>query len=427
MMKKIDVLTAILLAAGTLAGAVSGCELIASVDRTKLPGATGGASTTTGSGGTTTSTMATGGTGGMGGTGGLPSLCGVGSKTCMADSACPTPSSKCILPFCVGGCCSTKNAVKGTACTDNGGNVCNGDGTCIGCFMASDCPATGTVCKTNTCDMTAHTCGSTSAPVGVACTNDGGVVCDGKGGCTPSHCMDGTQDADETDVDCGGSCGPTCKDTSPQQHCMVGGDCVNGVCASMLCQPPTCSDGVKNGSETDVDCGGGSYMGAAACAPCPDTKHCAVNADCANTFCFGTNPGTCVSCMDGVKDGNETDIDCGGPQCDAITKTCDGGQGCKMATDCSSAPPCNGKVFTPASTCNGSNVCVTGTAVDCSATGDVCNATSGCVQCNTDADCMALDGGILDGGALDGSALDGGALDGSALDGGMTCTNHVCM
>ena len=34
---------------------------------------------------------------------------------------------------------------------------------------------------------------------------------------------------------------------------------------------PTCTDGVKNGTETDVDCGG-------ACSPCADGKACAVAA-----------------------------------------------------------------------------------------------------------------------------------------------------
>jgi hypothetical protein len=38
--------------------------------------------------------------------------------------------------------------------------------------------------------------------------------------------------------------------------------------------PPTCDDGMRNGLETDVDCGGG-------CAPCEVGKACAVDADCA--------------------------------------------------------------------------------------------------------------------------------------------------
>src|SRR5438105_2395410 len=36
---------------------------------------------------------------------------------------------------------------------------------------------------------------------------------------------------------------------------------------------PTCTDGAKNGSETDIDCGG-------ACAPCADGQGCALATDC---------------------------------------------------------------------------------------------------------------------------------------------------
>lgn len=55
---------------------------------------------------------------------------------------------------------------------------------------------------------------------------------------------------------------------------------------------PTCTDGIKNGGETGIDCGG------SICIPCP-------------------------TCTDGVKNGSETDIDCGGPDC--IPCTIEGG------------------------------------------------------------------------------------------------------
>jgi hypothetical protein len=40
-------------------------------------------------------------------------------------------------------------------------------------------------------------------------------------------------------------------------------------------------DGLQNGNETDVDCGGGSYMGAPACPGCMVGKKCNTGADCA--------------------------------------------------------------------------------------------------------------------------------------------------
>lgn len=43
---------------------------------------------------------------------------------------------------------------------------------------------------------------------------------------------------------------------------------------------PTCGDGIKNGSETDVDCGG-------ACLRCASTKSCVSRNDCATALCNG--------------------------------------------------------------------------------------------------------------------------------------------
>ena len=50
---------------------------------------------------------------------------------------------------------------------------------------------------------------------------------------TPT-CNDGIQNGDETGIDCGGSCANSC-DTTP---------------------PPSCNDGIQNGNETGIDCGG---------------------------------------------------------------------------------------------------------------------------------------------------------------------------
>lgn len=57
-----------------------------------------------------------------------------------------------------------------------------------------------------------------------------------------------------------------------------------GVSFVANCPIPTCSDGIMNGDETWIDCGG------TVCNPCPP-------------------------CGDGVMNGNETGVDCGGPDC----------------------------------------------------------------------------------------------------------------
>jgi hypothetical protein len=55
----------------------------------------------------------------------------------------------------------------------------------------------------------------------------------------------------------------------------VGGLCSAGVCA------PTCTDKTVNNGESDVDCGGMN------CAPCPSTKTCMSDGDCASGKCAG--------------------------------------------------------------------------------------------------------------------------------------------
>jgi hypothetical protein len=79
---------------------------------------------------------------------------------------------------------------------------------------------------------------------------------------------------------------------------------------------PTCTDGLKNGSETDVDCGGSCST------KCANGKICASGSDCSSSYC-GPN-GLCAaapSCSDGVQNGTETGIDCGG-SCPACPSGC---------------------------------------------------------------------------------------------------------
>jgi len=340
-----------LMAAGALALQATGCELITEVDRSLIPGdagcadgqvacgptadcpGLGTACLTTVCNGCCSTANAAAGTA-CSDNGGK--VCNGSGKCvgCGQPSDCTAPATTCVTSTCVSNACGTTNAAAGTACSDNGGKLCDGSGKCAGCLAPTDCPAQTTVCKVNACDANAHTCGTTNVAKGTACSDSNGVVCDGLGACVAAHCADGLKDSDETDVDCGGSCGATCKDTGPQQVCKVAGDCISGVCNGnpLRCQPPTCTDGVKNGNET---------------AP-----------------------------------------DCGGAQCVGLGKTCAAGLGCAAASDCSSAAPCNGNSYTAPSTCNGSNLCVAGSPVNCASTSKVCNAI-GCVACNGANDCPA--------------------------------------
>ena len=150
------------------------------------------------------------------------------------------------------------------ACVWNGNNTaidgCAGF-TEGGCSVPSFAPDAGTImsyCNSNDFNEGFHPQVAQAIQNYIAsrtCTS----ACDGE-----PTCSDGIQNGDETGVDCGGSC-PPCD------------------------AEPTCSDGIQNGDETGVDCGG-------SCPPC-DVE---------------------PTCSDGIQNGDETDVDCGGscPPCD---------------------------------------------------------------------------------------------------------------
>jgi len=88
--------------------------------------------------------------------------------------------------------------------------------------------------------------------------------------------------------------------------------------------PSVGKPGAKDGDETDVDCGGASA------ARCADGKRCQASTDCASGACAAD--GTCAapSPTDGVKNGDETDVDCGG----STATKCAPAKGCKAHADC---------------------------------------------------------------------------------------------
>jgi len=74
---------------------------------------------------------------------------------------------------------------------------------------------------------------------------------------TPT-CDDGVQNGEETDIDCGG----TCISCGTGKTCNTNEDCSNKYCYNSKCRKPTCDDGIQNQNEIRIDCGG-------ECAPCP--------------------------------------------------------------------------------------------------------------------------------------------------------------
>ena len=71
-------------------------------------------------------------------------------------------------------------------------------------------------------------------------------MCDG-GVCQAlASCSDGVRNGGEGDVDCGGSCAAKC---TVGKTCAKGSDCASSSCAAGVCAAPSCSDGILNGAE----------------------------------------------------------------------------------------------------------------------------------------------------------------------------------
>jgi hypothetical protein len=51
-----------------------------------------------------------------------------------------------------------------------------------------------------------------------------------------STCNDGVKNADETGVDCGGSCALQNKKCADLMNCLNAADCISGVCKLSICQ-----------------------------------------------------------------------------------------------------------------------------------------------------------------------------------------------
>ena len=96
---------------------------------------------------------------------------------------------------------------------------------------------------------------------------------------------------------------------------------ISGSPKSILCA--SCTDNIKNQGESDIDCGGSICT-----TRCSVTQTCNQNSDCTTNYCSGgvcANQPPATSCTDGIKNQDETDIDCGGSTC---TARCTYGQDC---------------------------------------------------------------------------------------------------
>ncbi len=309
--------------------------------------------------------------------------------TCSKDKDCKAPAHSCNMKK---GVCNT--------CTDG---VQNGDetdkdcgGPCSPCKLNKGCDADED-CLSGLCDPDESVCIQQDCEKDSDCPKDAVYTCD-DGHCI--SCFDGVKNGDETDVDCGGSCSLGC---AGGNKCKKNKDCASGKCESKVCVddsdvelPKTCSNKKQDGNETDVDCGGGE------CNKCEDGKDCKKNSDCSSGKCEegtcaedGEDPQPGETCSNSKKDGDETDTDCGGS-----CSPCANGKSCSANGDCTSGN-CDGGVCAessgpgpgPAGDCNDSAKNGDESDTDC---GGSCSACADGKACYAPTDCVSgkCEGGV---------------------------------
>lgn len=211
-------------------------------------------------------------------------------------------------------------------------------------------PPAGSICKVGKCTMGAPSVETANS--GSACTLAGGMegVCDTAGNC--AACVIGT----------GSGCpsGEICFDANGSPMCT------------------SCANGMKDGDETDVDCGGEC----ATCLPGGPCKKCGLGQTCVD------DPSNCdgLSCVDHVCCENACGADC---------KTCEPGTGkcidvatgltdvCDAPKVCTAGAGCKARA---GATCSANNDCMSN---DCSGGMLVCSKSDVGEPCIDNTDCVS--------------------------------------
>ena len=219
-----------------------------------------------------------------------------GCQTCADVSDCGEVPA-CAVVSCVENVCITKPLPSGTPCAQG---VCDGALQCVECVEAEDC-GDASPCDPWSCQ--ARSCIRTPASMGPAAVQDLGDCqeryCDGKGGE-----MLVVRDED-----------------IPVGTCRVG-ECKNGV-PQVFMEPV---------GTPCIEDGGKSCDGAGHCVACTASK------DCGSLRYCNEEMHECFSCYNGIKEGDESDIDCGGHYC----PRCKQGKTCKVLGDCYGIPCVDG-------------------------------------------------------------------------------------
>ncbi|MDC0746893.1 hypothetical protein [Polyangium mundeleinium] len=280
-------------------------------------------------------------------------------------------------PCTVEGCEGQPNAhvkVAGLPCGTNNALKCNANGQCSGCTSPDQCGESADcapyACNSGVCNLT-FTPSGTPVPAQVPgdCQQ---IQCDGNGEEMSAN--------DDSDV--------------PSTACQLS-SCVGGTPTSMpAAQGTPCS--VGNGKSCD---------GEGNCVECNTDADCGV----AGIHC-DPKSNTCFSCTDGIRNGDESDSDCGGNRCPKCTqgKSCNTGGDCTTA-NCADGACCSSPCSGPCLACDlpgfvgecnpiekyGEDSSY-GNGMSClNAAGLACSAAASCLQalntnCASNGDCASL-------------------------------------
>ena len=289
-----------------------GCELIATVDRGKIPGAGGSggaieASASSGTGGVSPSSAssASSGTGGASASSASSASSGTGGDggtPCKMPEDCPAPANECVTRTCKAGTCGTKDVAKGTkTATQKPGdckqNECDGKGAIASVNDDTDTPDDGNDCTDDVC--TAGVPSNPDKAASTPCGANGSLLCDGSGQCV--GCVAPT--------DCSG------QDT----------ECQTRTCAAGVCGVSNAASGKLVSMQTAGDCQVNQCDGNGAVQTVPDNADVPVDGEtCTKDLCTNgvpANPPEDVgtACSEGS-----------GTQCDGAGKCA----ACLVATDC---------------------------------------------------------------------------------------------
>lgn len=297
-----------------------------------------------------------------------------GSGGCDSPVQCPGMDTDCNIRVCENMVCGDADRPAGLPCNDDGGNVCDGMGSCVECVVDMDCEAI----TDGACDTMTNTC-------------------------LPAGCMDGLVNGMETDVDCGG---PMCNPCMNTMDCMLASDCQSNLCNSMmLCEACT----------LDTDCLATEFCDAGGvCTPkgilgdaCGDDDECTSgfcpgdDGVCCDTTCgslcesclmadTGQADGTCAPVTGGTDPKSECTVDdttCTGDFCAGTVGACEPaalGTVCRMQMGmCDVAESCDGTNLG----CPVDDVAAVGTT--CRIQADLCDEAEVCdganKMCPTDA------------------------------------------